>query len=162
VPSSTTPRAISHIDKERLRRIYETHRSSFWNTIASEYGEGVSPTLLEETFIRGGFNAPPTPCISPDTHVSAQAGRLAPSPFPAFSNKIAADQARAEKGFSPINGVPLPTPNTATPSSASSGAPTAISALLGVNAEPRSPKDRELIKKLEERDAMAIDTSHSH
>jgi hypothetical protein len=60
---------ISNIDKERLRHIYEAHRASFWSVIASEYGGSVSPVLLEEAWKRGiATNAPPTPCISPDTH----------------------------------------------------------------------------------------------
>lgn len=59
----------SSIDKERLRNIYEAHRLSFWGVIASEYGTGASPLLLEETWKRGIVsNAPPTPCVSPDTH----------------------------------------------------------------------------------------------
>lgn len=60
---------ISNIDKDRLRQIYEAHRSSFWSVIAAEYGGSVSPLLLEEAWKRGiATNAPPTPCISPDTH----------------------------------------------------------------------------------------------
>jgi hypothetical protein len=59
---------ISHIDKERLRHIYESHRASFWSIIAAEYGGHVSPLLLEEAWKRGiATNAPPTPCISPNT-----------------------------------------------------------------------------------------------
>ena len=60
---------VSNVDKERLRHIYEAHRSSFWSVIASEYGGSVSPMLLEEAWKRGiATNAPPTPCISPDRH----------------------------------------------------------------------------------------------
>ena len=63
------PMTVSNVDKERLRHIYEAHRSSFWNVIASEYGGSVSPMLLEEAWKRGiATNAPPTPCISPDRH----------------------------------------------------------------------------------------------
>lgn len=59
----------SNVDKERLRQVYEAHRTSFWNVIASEYGAGVSPFLLEETW-KGGIasRAPPTPCVSPESH----------------------------------------------------------------------------------------------
>lgn len=60
--------SISNVDKERLRHIYEAHRASFWGVIAAEYGAGASPFLLEETWKRGiATNAPPTPCVSPDT-----------------------------------------------------------------------------------------------
>lgn len=60
----------SNVDKERLRNVYEAHRTSFWSVIASEYGAGVSPFLLEETWKRGLVsNSPPTPCISPDANL---------------------------------------------------------------------------------------------
>ena len=63
---------ISNVDKERLLHIYEAHRASFWGVIAAEYGGGVSPFLLEESWRRGiAANAPPTPCISPDTQVAS-------------------------------------------------------------------------------------------
>lgn len=62
---------ISNVDKERLRHIYGAHRASFWGVIAAEYGGGVSPFLLEESWKRGiATNAPPTPCISPDTQIA--------------------------------------------------------------------------------------------
>lgn len=60
----------SNVDKDRLRSIYEAHRISFWGVIASEYGSGASPLVLEETWKRGVVaNAPPTPCVSPDTSI---------------------------------------------------------------------------------------------
>lgn len=59
---------LSNIDMERLRHIYEVHRASFWGQIAQEYGGCTSPFLLEEAWKRGiANNAPPTPCVSPDT-----------------------------------------------------------------------------------------------
>lgn len=65
---ATSQLNISNVDKERLRHIYEAHRASFWGVIAAEYGAGASPLLLEETWKRGiATNAPPTPCVSPDT-----------------------------------------------------------------------------------------------
>jgi hypothetical protein len=66
---ATSQLNVSNVDKERLRHIYEAHRASFWGVIATEYGGGASPLLLEETWKRGiATNAPPTPCVSPDTH----------------------------------------------------------------------------------------------
>jgi hypothetical protein len=60
---------MANVDKERLRHIYEAHRASFWGVIAAEYGHGASPLLLEETWKCGiAANAPPTPCVSPDSH----------------------------------------------------------------------------------------------
>jgi hypothetical protein len=66
---ATTQLSMANVDKERLRHIYEAHRASFWGVIAAEYGQGASPLLLEETWKHGiATNAPPTPCVSPDTH----------------------------------------------------------------------------------------------
>ncbi|RFU35158.1 hypothetical protein B7463_g1254, partial [Scytalidium lignicola] len=116
IATNSTP--ISNIDKERLRRIYEAHRSSFWTTIASEYGGGVSPLLLEETWKRGiAANAPPTPCVSPDTHIA---------------NGVSYQQCSAK---------PQENKNSAT----------SISALLGIDASPRSPDEREMVRRIEEK-----------
>ena len=117
---------ISSIDKERLSQIYEAHRSSFWSVIAAEYGAGVSPLLLEETWKRGiATVAPPTPCISPDTHI------VHGMTYQAYNTKPAQQ---------------LPTPVQEVKNNA-----TSISALLGIDASPRSPRERELIKQMEER-----------
>ncbi|TVY46272.1 hypothetical protein LOCC1_G004159 [Lachnellula occidentalis] len=122
----SNPTNVSSIDKERLRHIYEAHCGSFWGVIAAEYGAGVSPFLLEEAWKRGiATNAPPTPCISPATHV--------------ISNGT-------YQGYSAQPMQQLPTPVTENKNSA-----TSISALLGIDASPRSPKERELIKRMEER-----------
>jgi hypothetical protein len=62
------PITVASVDKDRLRHIYEAHRASFWSVIASEYGGSVSAHLLEEAWKQSlSHNAPPTPCISPDT-----------------------------------------------------------------------------------------------
>ncbi|CZR51926.1 uncharacterized protein PAC_01803 [Phialocephala subalpina] len=117
---------ISNVDKERLRHIYEAHRASFWGVIAAEYGAGASPLLLEETWKRGvATNAPPTPCVSPDTQTVRSGAYQAYNPKPLHQ---------------------LPTPIQENKSNA-----TSISALLGIDASPRSPKEREMIKRMEER-----------
>ncbi|KAI9650789.1 hypothetical protein NHQ30_000820 [Ciborinia camelliae] len=126
---TSTPVTVASVDKERLRRVYEAHRNSFWNVIASEYGGGVSPLLLEETWKQGvASNGPPTPCVSPDMsnlnrasyHYNTQAPQRLPTPV--HESKVNA---------------------------------TSISALLGIDANPRSPKEREMIKRLEESREMS-------
>lgn len=136
--------SVSGVDKERLRQIYEAHRGSFWGVIAAEYGGGASPFLLEEAWKRGiATNAPPTPCFSPDSHV------ISGGSYQGYNSK-------------PVQ--QLPTPVTENKNSA-----TSISALLGIvsrnhsaetesqannflqDASPRSPKEREMIKRMEER-----------
>jgi len=69
-----SPITVANVDKERLRRIYEAHRTSFWSIVASEYGDCVSAYLMEEAWKQGiGHNAPPTPCVSPNTAGGYQA-----------------------------------------------------------------------------------------
>ncbi|KAI9054290.1 hypothetical protein LZ554_001458 [Drepanopeziza brunnea f. sp. 'monogermtubi'] len=116
---------FSNVDQDRLRQVYEAHRASFWSAIASEYGAGASPILLEEVWKRGITTAgPPTPCSSP---------------------KIQTARSNAYQAFSPKPVYHFPTPLRETKNSA-----TRISALLGIDASPRSPKERELIKRMEE------------
>ncbi|PBP25741.1 hypothetical protein BUE80_DR003356 [Diplocarpon rosae] len=119
--------SISHVDPERLRQIYETHRASFWGLIASEYGAGASPLLLEETWKRGNAtNALPTPCASPASDSQS------------FRN--------IHLGYHPKPLHRWPTPVQEAKMNA-----TSISALLGIDASPRSPMEREFVKRMEER-----------
>lgn len=133
---------MSSVDKERLRQIYETHRASFWGLIASEYGAVASPLLLEETWKRGmTAHSPPTPCGTPDI-------QSARNVYQRYS--------------------PKPSYQVSTPASEMKTNATSIAALLGIvslhscrmaiplltipqDASPRSPKERELIKRMEER-----------
>ncbi|KAH8789666.1 hypothetical protein BGZ57DRAFT_84515 [Hyaloscypha finlandica] len=104
---TTSQLAMANVDNERLRNIYEAHRVSFWGVIAAEYGQGASPLLLEETWKRGIVtNAPPTPCVSPDTHTAPSGAYLGYNAKPIHQ---------------------LPTPVQETKNSA-----TSISALLGI------------------------------
>ena len=118
-----SPPNFSNIDKERLRQIYEAHKESFWGAIASDYGNGASPYALEEAWKRSiAVNAPPTPCISPATQIA--------SSYPAYN--------------------PKSTQQLLTPVQETKNNATSISALLGIDASPRSPMERELIKRMEE------------
>ncbi|PBP23197.1 hypothetical protein BUE80_DR006080 [Diplocarpon rosae] len=127
--------STSHVDQERLRHIYETHRASFWSLIASEYGAGASPLLLEETWRRGNAtNAPPTPCASPAS--DTQSFR---SVHLGYNTK-------------PLHRLSTPVHETKINA-------TSISALLGIDASPSSPMEREFVKRMEERrDNRAIVT----
>jgi len=96
-----------NVDKERLRQVYEAHRTSFWNVIASEYGSGASPSVLEETWKRSIVTrAPPTPCTSPEAHTAVS------GPY---------------SGYQPLPLQRLPTPSQELKVSA-----TSISSLLGI------------------------------
>jgi len=85
---NTTPPTLpsqSSVDTDRLRTIYDNHRSSFWSAIAAEYGSDASPGQLEEIWrhqpgSQQFVHRPPTPGQSPD-----RGSLLKPSPFPSFS-----------------------------------------------------------------------------
>ena len=73
----------SSVDTDRLRQIYDTHRGSFWTSIAQEYGQDCSPSHLEEVWRHQPAGQPPTPDDSPN--VRAMPPMLQSSPFPAFA-----------------------------------------------------------------------------
>ncbi|KAI9717902.1 MAG: hypothetical protein M1812_004429 [Candelaria pacifica] len=104
VPNKYRPQVI---DKERLRRAYEAHRATFWKVIACDYGDNVSPVLLEQAWKKDGIAGPLTPCDSPEdiTPSGTSTTSLRPSAFPAFCSSAV----ESRGGFSPINYVPPPT-----------------------------------------------------
>ncbi|KAI9656440.1 MAG: hypothetical protein M1829_000399 [Trizodia sp. TS-e1964] len=123
---------LPSIDKDRLCRIYETHRSSFWKVIAADYGDNANPLYLEEVWKKEATRALPTPGVSPDHSTSL----LGPSAFLPFDHNTLSEIGR---GFSPINtlnpirsssfsrterdaqfSLPTPLQSASTPSTASS------------------------------------------
>ncbi|KAF2095379.1 hypothetical protein NA57DRAFT_59396 [Rhizodiscina lignyota] len=164
---NTSMQTGNNVDTDRLRAIYDQHRSGFWNAIAQDYGPDASPSHLEQIWRHNhhsGFGAPlmrpPTPGDSPD-----RLGRpsLKPSPLPAFNPYSTADyrtnlgslnsySATAVSAPERMNfGFSLPTPNSAyahTPQlhrantwdtgyATTGQAPTAIASLLTENKCPR-------------------------
>lgn len=108
------PPPSAHVDIPRLQSIYAAHRSSFWNAIASEYGSGISPIVLEQAWkasiIAMGGQTPITPVTSPNDRDGLYEKH---------------DKTR-------------------------------ISAILGIDANPRSPKERELVRRLEEERSVGV------
>ncbi|KAH8898989.1 hypothetical protein GQ53DRAFT_362408 [Thozetella sp. PMI_491] len=112
--SNASYTSASHpVDMARLNAIYSAHRASFWAAVASDYGAGASPLVLEQAW-RGGVSngvssmpmtaqTPITPVGSPDDHIYG---------------------AKPDK--------------------------TRISAILGIDANPRSPREREMVRRMEE------------
>lgn len=108
------------MDMSRLQAVYTAHRASFWAAIATDYGGGANPVILEQAW-RGGntsnsgsgsnslgiaAHTPITPVGSPEDHIYGIKG------------------AGQDK--------------------------TRISAILGIDANPRSPKEREMVRRMEE------------
>ncbi|KAI2615255.1 hypothetical protein GGR54DRAFT_304614 [Hypoxylon sp. NC1633] len=108
------PPPSAHVDITRLQSIYAAHRSSFWTAIASEYGSGISPIVLEQAWkasmLAVGGQTPITPVTSPNDRDGLYDKH---------------DKTR-------------------------------ISAILGIDANPRSPKEREMVRRLEEERSVGV------
>jgi hypothetical protein len=106
----------------RLTAIYNAHRASFWAAVAADYGPGANPLVLEQAW-RGT-----------NTQSSSSSGLVG----------IAA--------HTPIT--PVGSPDDQVYGAATAGHPkpdkTRISAILGIDANPRSPSEREMVRRLEE------------
>ncbi|KAJ9150642.1 hypothetical protein NKR23_g3524 [Pleurostoma richardsiae] len=102
------------VDMSRLHAIYNAHRNSFWSAIASDYGTGVNPAILEQAW-KNGMSGYYGQTATPITPVGSPDDRDAYGPKP--------DKTR-------------------------------ISAILGIDANPRSPREREMVRRLEEERVM--------
>lgn len=108
------PAPPAHVDIPRLQSAYSTHRSSFWNAVANDYGTGASPIVLEQAWkaniLTAGSHTPITPMTSPNER-----------------DVIYEKQNK-----------------------------TRISAILGIDANPRSPREREMVRRLEEERSVGV------
>ncbi|CAK7205352.1 hypothetical protein SEUCBS139899_008122 [Sporothrix eucalyptigena] len=118
------------VDMARLHAVYAGHRASFWSTIACEYGHGSNPVVLEQAWRMGGV--PSLPSLSTSTSTAAGSG----TPLTPGTSPDERDVFYGVKGSSSSTG---PAPDK-----------TRISAILGIDANPRSPKEREMVRRLEE------------
>ena len=123
----------SRINKDRLSRIYDAHRSHFWATIARDYGDNVSAEVLEDVWRRSFGNPsshyPPTPPNRSPSNSSPKA-HVVRTLEPPFS------EGPLPSVFNPIN---LPHSVQSTPSVSSRNS-FAISSLLTENKDVRSPR----------------------
>ncbi|KKA30284.1 hypothetical protein TD95_003882 [Thielaviopsis punctulata] len=123
-----------HVDMHRLSAAYSTHKAQFWAAVSAEYGGGASASALESAWERKSA------CCSPAPSGSA-AGAIAPPPPPSrFSLQAPLSPAaspehhrehRERDEFRPAHDK------------------TRISAILGVDANPRSSHDRDFVRRLE-------------
>ncbi|KAL3607967.1 hypothetical protein FPOAC2_02958 [Fusarium poae] len=124
VPSPPAHNA-SHVDLSRLHSIYSSHRSSFWSTIANEYGPSASPSVLEQAWKTGT-------CCSPSSLTP-----ITPTSSPGQAEKDAQNQTY-QKGHDK----------------------TRISSILGIDADPRTARDRDIVRRLEEERFGMMQTAH--
>ncbi|KAK0752797.1 hypothetical protein B0T18DRAFT_313799 [Schizothecium vesticola] len=118
-PSSAglpAPYTSSHpVDMGRLAAVYNAHRASFWAALASEYGAGANPVVLEQAWRNNHYGS---------GMMSAGLGIAAHTPITPIGSPEDHIYGKPDK--------------------------TRISAIMGIDANPRSPREREVVRRLEE------------
>ena len=122
----------SRIDKSRLDKIYDAHRSHFWLMVARDYGDDVSPAVLEDVWCRNvrvpTSSYPPTPPgVSPCT-IKASPSTLGS----AFGISV---ESNRNSTFKPVNFTRSAFSTSSVPTRGSF----AIASLLTEDKEVRSP-----------------------
>lgn len=113
------------VDMGRLQAVYSAHRNSFWSAVAADYGNGAHPVALEQAWRSAG--------------ASTTAGSMSSS-----SHGYAAQ--------TPIT--PIGSPDERDIYGKQCQDKTRISAILGIDANPRSPKEREMVRRMEQERVM--------
>ncbi|CAK7237663.1 hypothetical protein SBRCBS47491_010069 [Sporothrix bragantina] len=130
------------VDMARLHAVYAGHRASFWAAIACEYGHGSNPVVLEQAWRMGGV--PSLPGLSTSASSSSSTGAGNGTPLTPGTSPDERDVFYGVKGGSASSSSSLSLINGQAPDK------TRISAILGIDANPRSPKEREMVRRLEE------------
>jgi hypothetical protein len=118
----------------RLTAVYNAHRASFWAAVAADYGPGANPLVLEQAWrgtssTSGGSNG--------SAGAGANLGIAAQTPITPIGSPD--DQLYSAGGHHGQHGHGQGKPDK-----------TRISAILGIDANPRSPSEREMVRRLEE------------
>ncbi|KAK4108956.1 hypothetical protein N656DRAFT_792190 [Canariomyces notabilis] len=124
-----TPSSSHPVDMSRLAAVYNTHRASFWAAVAADYGGGANPFVLEQAWRNSTSHGGG---IGMGMGVAAQMTPITPVGSPedhiygtgTGTGAGAGGQAKPDK--------------------------TRISAILGIDANPRSPREREMVRRIEE------------
>ena len=121
----------SRVDKARLDKIYEAHRCHFWSMVARDYGDNVSPAVLEDVWRRTAqapmSQFPPTP-----PNRSPQSDKGTPA---VLGSAFGSPEQSNTNTFRPIN----LTRSSYSTSSVPTRSSFAISSLLTEDKEVRSP-----------------------
>lgn len=111
------------VDMSRLNAIYNAHRASFWAAVAADYGPGANPLVLEQAWRGSSSGSPSAGSGASHLGVAAQTP-ITPVGSPDEQLYSAHVHPKPDK--------------------------TRISAILGIDANPRSPSEREMVRRLEE------------
>lgn len=160
------------VDMGRLNAVYNAHRASFWAAVAADYGPGANPLVLEQAW-RG---TSPSPGLA-GNHSTNNNNNPNNGCLSAGGHGMGMNMAIGIAAQTPIT--PVGSPDDQVYSAAShhhhqapgqgqyglhhaqqgqqqqqqqQGKPdkTRISAILGIDANPRSPSEREMVRRIEE------------
>jgi hypothetical protein len=137
-----------HIDMGRLNAIYAAHAASFWSALAHEYDPDASPAALQQAWRAGACcsasSTPITPVSSPGDAVYDHADERVGG---GGGGGAATGPAGAMTGAAASATAMLRTPASLPPPARDDR--TRISSLLGIDADPLSPSERELVRRTE-------------
>ncbi|KAL2189228.1 hypothetical protein L209DRAFT_681454 [Thermothelomyces heterothallicus CBS 203.75] len=149
------------VDMARLTAAYNAHRASFWAAVAADYGPGANPLVLEQAWrgtpagngtLPNGSGSGNSPCAGGAGAGSiANLGIAAQTPItPVGSPEDQAYSACGGGGGGSV--VHHPGNGGGGGGSGHHGKPdrTRISAILGIDANPRCPSEREMVRRMEE------------
>ncbi|POS73968.1 hypothetical protein DHEL01_v207635 [Diaporthe helianthi] len=138
-PSSSAGSSSQLVDMGRLQAVYSAHRNSFWSAVAADYGNGAHPVALEQAWRTGGASTTSSSSSSSSSSFSSTGGSVS------SGHSYAAAQA-------PIT--PIGSPDERDVYGKQCQDKTRISAILGIDANPRSPREREMVRRMEEERVM--------
>ncbi|KAK4039393.1 hypothetical protein C8A01DRAFT_16607 [Parachaetomium inaequale] len=150
LPAPAPGYMASHpVDMARLTAVYSAHRASFWAAVAADYGPGANPLVLEQAW-RGGMPSTGAGGVSSLLGVAAQTP-ITPVGSPeeqAYSAHSAGGghhsaQQHQHHHYHGHGGLGKPDK-------------TRISAILGIDANPRSPSEREMVRRIEEERGVVV------
>ncbi|KUI61977.1 hypothetical protein VP1G_09125 [Cytospora mali] len=121
LPPPSAAGSAQQVDMARLQAVYNSHQGTFWSAVAADYGNGIHPAVLEQAWRTGNYT---TTCVS---SCGAQKNYAAHTPITPGGSSDEGDVYSTKYQDR-----------------------TRISAILGIDADPRSPNDRELVRRLEE------------
>lgn len=124
-PPAMPAHNAAHVDLARLHSIYATHRTSFWTAVAGEYGPSASPTALEQAW-KTGLCCSQTAAVTPITPISSP-------------GNCEREQSSASSSAS-----------SSSSHNAKGQDKTRISSILGIDADPRTARDRDIVRRMEE------------
>jgi hypothetical protein len=148
----------------RLNAVYNAHRASFWAAIAADYGPGANPLVLEQAWRgtsgnhgsstnnhNGNGNNSNNGCLSAGGHgMGMGMGIAAQTPITPVGSPDDQVYSAAPHHHHAAAGQGQYALHQQQHQLQGKPDKTRISAILGIDANPRSPSEREMVRRIEE------------